>query len=350
MLSARSTLLIQTGSLTDVILLTALLEHLRHTEPSTVVDIVIRQEFALIFQYYPFINQILTVEKNQPSLLATRQLLQRVRAAGYHRVVNLQHSTATGVLTAFSGAVERIGFTKNPLARGFTRSVPYFIGAGVHEVARNLQLLAPASYAPLTLPRLYTTCAEQEAIAPYTLAGDYICLAPGADLHTRQLPAAQWQQLLAALPARYRVYLVGTATDAPVCAEVAALTRRPGVVNLAGQLSVLATAALLRGAVLNYVVDAAMLHVCSAVAAPTCAVYCSTVPAFGFGPLSPHVWVVETEEALECRSCDLTGYAQCPLTHFLCARGIRTSQLLAPLAEAELLKISAATATLLAVG
>jgi len=338
MLSARPTLLIQTGSLTDVVLLTSLLEHLHRTEPAATLDIVIQQEYAELLQHHPFVNQIITLEKTQAKLQATRQLLRQVRASNYYRVINLQHSTATGLLTAFSGAVERIGFTKNPLAKGFTQAVPYFIGLGVHEVARNLQLLALAPYAPLTLPRLYPTPAALAAAAPYTTAGDYLCIAPGADQRTRQLPIEQWKKLLAALPAHYRVYLVGTAADAAACAEVSECTNRAGVVNLAGELSVLATAALLRGAVLNYVTDSAMLHVCSAVAAPTCAVYCSTVPAFGFGPLSPNAWVVETEEELECRSCDVTGYAQCPLTHFLCGRGIRTTQLLAPLAEAELLK------------
>lgn len=338
LLSTRSTLLIQTGSLTDVVLLTALLEHLHLTEPTVPIDVIIQQKYTEVLQGHPFINQIITLERTQAKLQATRQLLRQIRAANYYRVINLQHSTATGLFTAFSGAVERIGFTKNPLAQGLTRAVPYFIGLGVHEVARNLQLLALAPYAPLTLPRLYPTPTALQAAAPYTFGGDYVCVAPGADQRTRQLPTEQWLKLLAALPARYRVYLVGTASDAAACAELAERTHRPGVVNLAGQLSVLATAALLREAVLNYVTDAAMLQVCSAVAAPTCAVYCSTVPAFGFGPLSPNAWVVETEEELECRSCDVTGYAQCPLTHFLCGRGIRTAQLLAPLAEAELLK------------
>ena len=342
MLPTRSTLLIQTGSLADVVLLTALLEYLHLTEPTTILDVLIQQEHTSVFRNHPYVNQVITVEKSQIKLPAAHQLLRQIRATNYHRVINLQHSTATGLLTAFSGAEERLGFTKNPLSTGFTRAIPYFIGADMHEVGRNMQLLSPAAYTPLTLPRLYPTPADVDAITPYTLAGDYLCLAPGADQRTRQLPTEQWLKLLASLPARYQVYLVGTTADAEACAELARRSHRSGVVNLAGQLSVLTTAALLRGAVLNYVHDSAMLHLCSAVAAPICAVYCSTVPAFGFGPLSPHSWVVETAAELECRSCDVTGYAQCPLTHFLCGRGIGTTQLLAPLAEAEQLKRMAA--------
>ncbi|UOR05585.1 glycosyltransferase family 9 protein [Hymenobacter aerilatus] len=342
MLTTRPTLLIQTGSLTDVILLTALIEQLRIVDPTSVLDVLIQQEHSSILQNHPSINQIITVEKPQIKLPVAHQLLRQIRAANYHRVINLQSSTATGLLTAFSGAEERIGFTKNPLSTGFTRSATYFIASDTHEVARNMQLLALPDYTPLTLPRLYPTFADMEAVMPYKLVGDYLCLAPGADQRTRQLPTEQWLKLLAVLPARYTVYLVGTSADAAVCAELATRSHRSGVVNLAGQLSVLATAALLRGAVLNYVLDSAMLHLCSAVAAPTCAVYCSTSPTFGFGPLSPQAWIVETAASLECRSCDVTGYAQCPLTHFLCGRGIGTAQLLAPLAEAEQLQRLAA--------
>ena len=84
----------------------------------------------------------------------------------------------------------------------------------------------------------------------------------------------------------------------------------------------------MRGAVMNYVNDSAPMHLCSAVGAPVTAVFCSTVPAFGFGPLSPVSFVVETREALACRPCGLHGHAACPLGHFRCAYGIEVEQLL----------------------
>ncbi len=37
---------------------------------------------------------------------------------------------------------------------------------------------------------------------------------------------------------------------------------------------------------MNYVNDSAPMHFASAVNAPVTAVYCSTLPSFGFGPLS----------------------------------------------------------------
>ena len=49
---------------------------------------------------------------------------------------------------------------------------------------------------------------------------------------------------------------------------------------------------------MNYVNDSAPMHFASSVNAPVTAVYCSTLPSFGFGPVSNASFIVETEEAV----------------------------------------------------
>jgi len=84
---------------------------------------------------------------------------------------------------------------------------------------------------------------------------------------------------------------------------------------------------LMQGAIMNYVNDSAPLHLASAMNAPVTALFCSTIPAFGFGPLSDVRYVVETEEKLSCRPCGLHGYRACPQGHFKCALTVRVAQL-----------------------
>jgi heptosyltransferase-2 len=331
----RPLLLIQTAFIGDVILATALLEHLHRTEPATPVDFLVRKGNEGLVQQHPHVRQVLVWDKKQDKYRGLWRLLRQIRAAGYGRVITLQRFASTGFLTAFSSAPARIGFDKNPLAWGFTRAVPHIIGAGVHEVSRNLHLLDPAYDGPIPAPRLYPTATDEAAAAPYAAAGPYLCIAPTSVWFTKQFPQEQWLKLLAALPAHYTVYLLGGPPDVAACEALRKTSGREKVLNLAGQLSLLASAALMRGAVLNYVNDSAPMHLCSAVGAPTCAVYCSTVPFFGFGPLSPFSRVVEIKGDLECRPCGLHGYAKCPLGHFQCAHGIETQQLLAALAAAE---------------
>ena len=345
--SSPATLLIQTAFIGDVILMTALLEYLAHHEPGTPVDVLVRRGNEGLLAGHPHVRAVLIWDKQHRKYAHLWQLLRRVRATGYGRVVTLQRFASTGLLTAFSGAAERVGFAKNPFSRSFTRRVPHAIGDGTHEVARNLMLLRSneevgvgneesasgnsAFLVPnfsMTKPRLYPSAADEAAAAPYAAAGPYVCLAPTSVWFTKQYPEAKWLELLAALPAGLRVYLLGGPPDVAACERLVAASGRAHVTSLAGQLGLLASAALLRGAVMNYVNDSAPLHLCSAVGAPVTAVFCSTVPAFGFGPLSPVSFVVETREALACRPCGLHGHAACPLGHFRCAHSIEVGQLL----------------------
>jgi heptosyltransferase-2 len=324
-------LLIQTAFIGDVILMTALLEYLHQAEPATPVDVLVRRGNEGLLAGHPHVRKVLIWDKKHRKYAALWDLLGQIRAAQYGRVVTLQRFASTGFLTAFSKAKERIGFAKNPLSRFFTRRVPHHIGDGTHEVTRNLRLLTDALPTPLVAPRLYPSAADEAAIAPYATAGPYICMAPTSVWFTKQYPEAKWLELLAALPQNLRVYLLGGPPDVAACERLAAASGRDTVVSIAGKIGLLASAALMRGAVMNYVNDSAPMHLCSAVGAPVTAIFCSTVPSFGFGPLAPISFVVETKEPLDCRPCGLHGHGACPLGHFHCAHSIEVGQLLATL-------------------
>lgn len=58
---------------------------------------------------------------------------------------------------------------------------------------------------------------------------------------------------------------------------------------------------------MNYVNDSAPMHLASAMNAPTAAIFCSTIPEFGFGPLSDDSRVIQIQKPLACRPCGLHG-------------------------------------------
>ena len=84
----------------------------------------------------------------------------------------------------------------------------------------------------------------------------------------------------------------------------------------------------MQNAKMNYVNDSAPLHLASALNAPVTAVFCSTIPNFGFGPLSDISHIVQVNEKLDCRPCGLHGFKECPEKHFKCALNIKTEELL----------------------
>jgi heptosyltransferase-2 len=82
------------------------------------------------------------------------------------------------------------------------------------------------------------------------------------------------------------------------------------------------SAALMKSARMNYVNDSGPLHICSAMNAPVTAFFCSTTPAFGFGPISDQSIIIESKLNLACKPCGLHGYKSCPKGHFDCGNSI----------------------------
>ena len=149
----------------------------------------------------------------------------------------------------------------------------------------------------------------------------YVCVAPASVWYTKQWPAEKWVALIKQLPADRQVALIGAPGDLALCERIARDAGRGEV--WAGKISLLATAVLMRDATMNYVNDSAPLHIASAMNAPVTAIFCSTVPAFGFGPLGENARIMQMKEPLYCRPCGLHGYASCPQGHFNCAKGIQ---------------------------
>ena len=333
----KSALIIQTAFIGDVILATPLLENTRKYYPEAQIDVVVNQNAASLLHHHPKVRRVYVWNKKKRKYAELFSLIKTLRRNRYDLLINCHRFGSSGLLAACSGAKMKVGFRKNPFSWAYDRSVNHAFAEGVHEVDRNLSLLtaAVAPALPGSLPRrpqLYPSPADKDRVAAYQ-KGPYVCIAPTSVWFTKQFPAEQWTKLIEALPAEPTIYLLGSKPDIAHCAQLRRSTER-AVVNLAGELSLLQSAELMRGAVINYVNDSAPLHLASATNAAVCVVYCSTVPKFGFYPLSEAAWVVEVAEPLSCRPCGLHGHAACPEGHFRCALDITTPQLLLPYHQA----------------
>ncbi len=328
----KAFLLIQTAFIGDVILATALVEKLRALYPDAQIDFLVRKGNEGLLKGHPYLREVLIWDKQKGKYRTLWRLLKYIRGKQYAHVINLQRFASTGWLTAFSGAKETVGFDKNPFSRLFTHRLPHQFDEDNHEVHRNLTLIHHLTDTAFVRPKLYPSPSDYEQVEAYQLQ-PYLCLAPTSVWFTKQFPEHQWVNFLRIIPLQYTIYLMGSPQDGEACQRIMNESSRDRIVNLAGKLSLLASAALMQGAVLNYVNDSAPMHLCSALNAPTCAVYCSTVPAFGFGPLADFSRIVEINYRLYCRPCGLHGYRACPEKHFKCANDMETGQLMRVLEE-----------------
>lgn len=319
-------LVIQTAFTGDVVLATALAEKLHRFFPYAQIDLLVRKGNEGLLKDHPFLHETLVWNKKENKKKNLLQLLKKIRSEKYDKVINLQRFASTGILTAFSGAKETIGFDKNPFSIFFTKKIRHDLSSNKHEVERNDELIRHFTDAQFTKPRLYPSKKNYEEVAEY-VSQKYVCIMPASVWFTKQYPLQKWIEFIDNIPASYNVFLLGGKEDISLCEKIRSQSANKKVEVLAGKLNFLASAALMTGAVMNYTNDSAPLHFASATDAPVTAIFCSTVPAFGFYPLSSKSFIVETTELLSCRPCSLHGLKACPLGHFKCAYTIETSQL-----------------------
>ncbi len=320
-------LLIQTAFLGDVILATPVLEVLHTRFPDAKIDILVRKGSESLFTHHPFLNEVLVWEKRQLKYFSLIRLIRVVRYRRYDLVVNLQRFLSTGLITALSAARETVGFDKNPLSFLFTHEIKHEL-LGVHEVARNLRTVERwVGTHQIVRPVLYPDSFE---IPRELFEKKFLCIAPGSVWFTKQWPLENWVDFIHALDAHWHIVLLGSNEDFMLCETIRLRTPDKIVLNLAGKLTLLQSASVMKKAHMNYVNDSAPLHLASAINAPVTAIYCSTVPEFGFSPLSDQSFMIQTKSKLPCRPCGIHGKRQCPKGHFHCS-AIDISQLLATL-------------------
>ena len=166
-------------------------------------------------------------------------------------------------------------------------------------------------------------CAQKEDFDKVTTfqSEDYICIAPASVWFTKALPESKWIELLKK-NLQKKIYILGGPDDSALANRILAEVPEAKAENLCGKLSLLQSAALMKGAERNYVNDSGPLHLASSMNAKVTSFFCSTVPEFGFGPMSEDSEIKQVE-GLDCRPCGLHGHSACPKGHFKCGLDIQ---------------------------
>lgn len=320
-------LVIQTAFIGDAILGTALLVKLHQEYPEAKIDYLVRKGNQSLFDGHPFLNEVLIWNKQKSKYAGLWKILRVVLKRNYDAVYNIQRYAASGILTAFSGAKTKVGYKSNPFSFLFSKSVDHRLGKGfenVHEVDRVLDLFQTDH--KRTLPKLYPSQQDFDAVKQFQ-SKPYVTIAPASVWFTKQVPEEKWVELINQIPNNIDVFLIGGKADKSIAENIISKSSRE-IKDLIGNLKLLETAALMKSAQMNYANDSAPVHLASAVNAPITEIFCSTVPEFGFTPLSDHAHVIQTEQKLDCRPCGMHGKSACPKGHFNCAKTIDTKEML----------------------
>ena len=329
MRAGQRVLFIQTAFIGDAILTTSMLETWRAARPFDEIHVCVRKGNESLFTAHPFVKKTWIWDKRAGGFQRYVRLIRlgfQLRSTGFDAVFTPHRHASSGWLAWCSGAPIRSGFSVHPLARLLTEVHLHRFGDGTHEIERNHDLIR--SWAPkLKGPKLYPSTGDA---APWlalnaTRKLRWVIMTPMSQWHTKQWPLPHWEQLIRMQlnsGPDIAVCLMGSPSDAPDLEQLA-LTVNSDRVEIAAGWKLLEAARAMSFAQAVVTNDSGPLHLASAVNAPTVAIFCSTSPSFGFGPLSTHSEILQVEENLSCRPCGMHGHKQCPESHFLC--GVQVS-------------------------
>lgn len=316
-----SSLVIQTSFLGDTVLTTPLLVQLARRGP---VDVVATRTSAPLLANHPAVREVIVYDKRgaDRGLGGFMGLARRLRASDYEVAFLAQGSWRSAALALVAGIPSRVGFATSAGRFLYTKRAPF--QAELHHAARLLMLARPNGREPSAeelRPTLYPGDAERASVdallAEHAVAAGarMIALAPGSVWATKRWP--YYPELAPLLASLGRLVVVGGADDRALAQAIVAA--EPTAIDATGGLSLLASAELIGRAAVLVTNDSSPEHLGSAMGTPTLAIFGPTVPAFGFGPLSPRA-MVAGHAGLPCRPCDRHGPQRCPLEHFRCMK------------------------------
>ncbi len=338
--SSKNILIIQTAFIGDTILASHFARAVKDHFPDSKIHFFLRKGNESVIQGLPTVEKVWIWDKVGGKTRNLMKLISELRVIQFDYVFNLHRHFNSGLVSAMMNSRIKAGFKQNPLSLFYTHKADHLIPHKPaenekvfwHEVQRNLQLLHMidptfkiSSEMKDYRPELPLLPKHFEKTAKYRYE-KYFVVAPASVWFTKAWSEIKYRELTSELVKKGKVIFIGAPGDKELCDRI-----RDGfgpTENLCGELSLLDSAALMKDAERVFVNDSAPLHLASCVNAKTTAIFCSTVPAFGYTPLAENSVVIDVGDSLTCRPCGLHGHKACPLGHFKCSVDIDVSRVL----------------------
>jgi lipopolysaccharide heptosyltransferase II len=331
------TLVIRFSSVGDIVLATPLLRVLRSRFPKGQIDFVTRREYAELVRSNRNLNRTYEYDASK-GFEGLRTLKNTIKAEKYDLIVDIHDSLRSKYLRSLRGPrrvvvdkriLERsmlVNLKKN-IYRGIVSVVDRYIETvshlGVENDGKGLELHIPDEI-------LFGVSGKLAALKLDRFE-KVVGLCPGARHFTKRWPAEKFARVGAAFAQKMdaKILLLGGPDDESLCRQIGwTLNNEAGVdraTNLAGQLTLLETAAAMQYCDVIVTNDTGLMHLATAMQKKIVAIFGSTVKEFGFFPYDPSAVVIERRE-VACRPCSHIGRAECPERHFRCMTEIEPEE------------------------
>jgi heptosyltransferase II len=326
------TLVVAPSWIGDAVLSHPLLVRLKARDPQGCLDVLAPAWASAVYGRMPEVRRTIAFPFGHGELrLGDRRRFAR-ELPRYDRAIALPNSLKSALVPWFAGIPVRTGW-RGEMRYGLLNDLRTLDEQALPLIVERFAALAqPAGEAlerPLPEPRLAVDPARRDAaLVKFALdaTSPVLALAPGAEYGpAKRWPARHFAEVARAHAARgYRTWLFGSAKDAAITAEVAALSGVP-MADLAGRTSLDEAIDLLSLAARVVTNDSGLMHVAAALDRPMAAVFGSSSPAYT-PPLSAKARVISLR--LACSPC---FKRECPLGHTNCLETLEPAQVLAAL-------------------
>jgi heptosyltransferase-2 len=293
----------------------------RKTFPGARITFIVKKEFASLLKFNPHIDELIEFDSAK-KLKGLLELNQKLRHESFDFVFDLHNNLRTNRLTQnLKGKIARI--KKDKIKRAILVYFKINLYNGIKTIPERY--LDVGSVANIKDDEegleLYLEETSKNITGQFGLtAGKYICFAPGAAHVTKTWPLENVSQLIKKITEQlqYKAAILGSLNEKE---KFRSLPENENVVHLAGKLSLLESAAIIKSSAGIITNDSGLMHMAAALRKPIVAIFGSTVRELGFFPFRADSVIIENQN-LWCRPCSHIGRSKCPLKHFKCMREI----------------------------
>jgi heptosyltransferase-2 len=311
-----------TNWLGDAVMSLPAIRTVRQVFPHAHIALVARPWVADLYAREPAIDRVIPYTA-QKGLRAKREFAARLAGQRFDGAILLQNAFDAALMAWLAGIPERIGYNRDARGLLLTQRIPVPEPGEIprHERFYYLELLRRAGmierFPKTDAIRLGGIQAARESgaahLAALGIAGPVMGISPGAAYGNakRWLPERFAEVARRFLPVSPSLLVFGSPSERPLCDQVIAALRGSGMEtrNLAGETTLREFIDLTSACRLFLTNDSGAMHVASALAVPTVAVFGSTDDTTT-GPTGPSARVVR--EHAECSPCLLR---ECPIDH-----------------------------------
>jgi len=325
----RRILIFRYGALGDIVMSTPVIEAVSEMFPEAEIDYVVDRPFKEVLQGNPHLDAIFDYLPIQSFAIPFREkvkFLSRLRKFAPDLSIILEGGPYTQISAYLAGSKYRAGL--DSFNHGFllTHKVPIYPYDQLHTIDKYFEMLSilgyrgNAAYQMRLYPAPEDFSSIEDFLQSYKIGPDDVLIAlfpgggenPQTVLHTKRWPKEYYAELAGRLITRYgaKIILIGGPDDYSLNEQVVSLIDYP-VINIAGKMPILQTAAFLKRADLYIGNDSGPLYLAAAMGIPTISIFGPTNPA-RLAPIGEKHLVVKSD--IDCSPCYrevLGSFPQC---------------------------------------